>query len=83
MHTAKLYIRSPRWPYNLAICATPHIALSVPFPMFFSPKTPQTPESVVVAEPVRRRSTTISMMEEEFGMREPPQVATRFGGSTK
>jgi hypothetical protein len=50
--------------------------------MFFSPKTPQTPESVV-AEPVRRRSTTISMMEEEFGMRELPQAATRFGGSSK
>lgn len=31
MHTAKLYIRSPRWPYDVAICATPHIAFSCPF----------------------------------------------------
>ena len=31
------------------------------------------------AKPLRRHSTTISMMEEEFGMRTPPQAAGRFG----
>src|SRR5579863_10542775 len=76
MHPAKLYI------HNLAICATPHIASSAQFSMFFSPKTPQEPESAD-AEPIRRHSTTISMLEEEFGMREPPQATTRFGGRSK
>jgi hypothetical protein len=47
-------------------------------PMFFSPNSDRTSESAK-AVPARRHSTTISMMEQEFGMREPPQAVTRFG----
>jgi hypothetical protein len=32
--------------------------------------------------PPSRRSTTISMLEEEFGMREGPEASTRFGAAT-
>src|SRR5437588_301146 len=50
--------------------------------MLFSSKPPQSSERVD-APRARRHSTTISMMEEEFGMREPPQAGTRFGGSSE
>ena len=52
------------------------------FTMLFSSKSPQSSERAKVPPP-RRRSTTISMMEEEFGIREPPQAVTRFGGNSK
>ena len=46
-------------------------------PLFVSHNTVQTPEAD--AAPIRRRSTTISMMEEEFGMCTPSRVTGRFG----
>jgi len=51
------------------------------FPMLFSSKTSKTSQSrsADAARPIRRCSTTISMLEEEFGMREPPKATTRFG----
>jgi hypothetical protein len=49
------------------------------FTMPFSRKSSQKPKGVD-ASPARRQSTTISMMEEEFGMRgEPPRTGMRFG----
>lgn len=47
-------------------------------PLFFSHNITRTPEDAD-AKPLRRQSTTISMMEEEFGMCTPPQVVGRFG----
>jgi hypothetical protein len=80
MRVAKVYI-PPERVHSLAICVTlprydPNSTM--PFPTLFSHNTPQT-SATTGAAPTRRRSTTISMMEEEFGMREPPQTATRFG----
>jgi hypothetical protein len=51
--------------------------------MLFSSKTSQTSQirSADAACPNRRCSTTISMLEEEFGMREPPKATTRFGAA--
>ncbi|KAI9510131.1 hypothetical protein F5148DRAFT_1282223 [Russula earlei] len=49
--------------------------------MLFFPGTSQASERVD-ATPIRRRSTTISMMEEEFGIRELPQT-TRLGIPSK
>jgi hypothetical protein len=49
-------------------------------PLFASHNITRTPEDAD-AKPVRRHSTTISMMEEEFGMRTPPQAVGRFGES--
>ncbi|KAH9971010.1 hypothetical protein BGW80DRAFT_521040 [Lactifluus volemus] len=39
----------------------------------------RTPERAKVTLQPRRQSTTISMLEEELGMCEPPQAVTRFG----
>jgi len=50
--------------------------------MLFSSKSPQSSDRAD-APPARRHSTTISMMEEEFGLREPPQAVIRFGEYSK
>lgn len=47
-------------------------------PLFVSQNITRTSEDAET-QPIRRRSTTISMMEEEFGMRTPPQAVGRFG----
>jgi len=47
-------------------------------PMLFFHNTSSPASAKVDAAPTRRRSTTISMMEEEFGMRDLPRT-TRFG----
>src|SRR5258708_37180848 len=47
-------------------------------PLFAFHNTTRTPEEADTM-PIRRRSTTISMMEEEFGIRTPPRDAGRFG----
>ena len=49
--------------------------------LFASHNITQAAEGTADRKPVSRRSTTISMMEEEFGMRTPPQAAGRFGES--
>jgi hypothetical protein len=49
-------------------------------PLFVSHDVTRTPEEAD-PKPIHRRSTTISMMEEEFGMRTPPRSAGRFGES--
>ena len=49
-------------------------------PLFISHNIARTPEEAN-AKPTRRRSTTISMMEEEFGMCTPPRAVGRFGES--
>jgi hypothetical protein len=62
-----------------------YITMPLQFPTFFSSKTSRTPQNLpqnVVAEPpTRRRSTTISMLEEEFGIFEPPKASSRFGAA--
>ena len=49
--------------------------------LFASHNITKAAEGTADRKPVSRRSTTISMMEEEFGMRTPPQAAGRFGES--
>ncbi|KAF8258560.1 hypothetical protein EI94DRAFT_1791020 [Lactarius quietus] len=51
-------------------------------PLFVSHITTRTLEEAD-AKPIRRCSTTISMMEEEFGMRTPPRAVGRFGIPSK
>jgi hypothetical protein len=53
--------------------------MTVHFPKLFSSSPSQTSQNVDAAQPTRRRSTTISMLEEEFGICEPPKTTTRFG----
>jgi hypothetical protein len=76
------YKRIPRVSWgspDFSYCV-PHLLEAQP-PMFFSLHSDRIPEKAKVAPQPRRQSTTISMMEEEFGMREPPQAVTRFGGN--
>ncbi|KAH9968350.1 hypothetical protein BGW80DRAFT_1462029 [Lactifluus volemus] len=47
--------------------------------MFFSLHRDRTPDRAKVTPQLRRQSTTISMLEEELGMCEPPQAVNRFG----
>lgn len=47
-------------------------------PLFVSHNVTRTPEEAD-PKPIHRCSTTISMMEEEFGMRTPPLATGRFG----
>jgi len=51
-------------------------------PLFVSCSVTRTAEDAD-PKPIHRRSTTISMMEEEFGMRTPPRAAGRFGLPSK
>ncbi|KAI0299600.1 hypothetical protein BC826DRAFT_39580 [Russula brevipes] len=85
MRMAKVYIRARTGalPRHWHLCYPSPLSThdpnsTMPFPTLFSHKTSQT-SATTGAAPTRRRSTTISMMEEEFGMREPPQTATHFG----
>jgi len=53
--------------------------------MLFSSKTSKTPQNIVdtTVTPPSRSSTTISVLEEEFGMREVPKATTRFGTTAR
>ena len=59
----------------------PNNTMPVQFTKLFSSNTSHTSRSVDAAQPTRRRSTTISMLEEEFGICEPPKATTRFGAA--
>ncbi len=92
-HTAKVYIfdqpaalSCPLFDFSSRLLSRVHLNNTTPaqFTMLFSSRTSQASQSVVDAAMTTTRArseTTITVLEEEFGMHEVPKAKTRFGAT--